>query len=234
MRGITWLLQVFLSSRAGSGKRWQVAQCCLASASARLRSTGGASAWPSAGASSRGRPARHISSKKERINNTPLSPLGQARSKREKRTSALFRDDCLFFKFSTRKRLPFWITVWPSASSFPRMASMPPGYFGMICPSLLSVRHYGVMRLRPCCANSTAAYAAIQEKMPVLIGQVKSVFCFFASAVRSSLMEVSLPFGTFFISASTSSGAGITKPPSPSFVKSLGSRSLVFQLMLSP
>jgi len=78
---------------------------------------------------------------KERINTTPLSPLGQARSKREKRTSVLFRDDCLFFKFSTRKCLAFWVTVWPSASSFPRMASMPPGYFGMIRPSLLSVRH---------------------------------------------------------------------------------------------
>ena len=60
---------------------------------------------------------------------------------------------------------------------------MPPGYFGLICPSLLSVRQYGVMRLRPCCANSTAAYAAIHEKMPVVIGQVKSVLCFFASAV---------------------------------------------------
>ena len=42
------------------------------------------------------------------------------------------------------------------------------------------------------------AYAAIHEKMPVVIGQVKSVLCFFASAVRSSLMVVSLPFGTFF------------------------------------
>ena len=85
---------------------------------------------------------------------------------------------------------------------------MPPGYFGLICPSLLSVRQYGVMRLRPCCANSSAAYAAIHEKIPVVIGQVKSVLCFFASAVRSSLMVVSLPLGTFFISASTSSGAG--------------------------
>ena len=103
------------------------------------------------------------------------------------------------------------------------MASMPPGYFGMICPSLLSVRQCGVMRLRPCCANSPAAYAAIHEKMPVVIGQVKSVLCFSASAVRSLLMVVSLPFGTFFISASTSSGAGITKPPSPNFLENLPS-----------
>ena len=57
-------------------------------------------------------------------------------------------------------------------------------------------------------------------------------------------MVVSLPLGTFFISASTSSGAGMTNRPSPNFFenlpsplspyfgKSLESWSLAFQLML--
>ena len=70
------------------------------------------------------------------------------------------------------------MTVWPSASSFSWMASMPPGYFGLIYPSLLSVLQYGVMRLRPWWAISSAAWAAIHEKMPVVIGQAKSVLCF--------------------------------------------------------
>ena len=101
------------------------------------------------------------------------------------------------------------------------MPSMPPGYFGLICPSFLSVRQYGVMRLRPCCANSSAACAAIHGKMPVVIGQVKSVRCFFTSAVLSSLMLVSLPLGTFFISESTSSGEGMMNLPSPNFFENL-------------
>jgi len=57
--------------------------------------------------------------------------------------------------------------------------------------------------------------------MPVVIGQAKSVLCFLASAVRSSLMVVSLPLGTFLISASTSSGAGMTNRPSPNFLENL-------------
>ena len=125
------------------------------------------------------------------------------------------------------------MTVWPSASSFPRMASPPPGYLGLICPSLLSVRQYGVIRLRPCRAISSAALAAIHEKMPVVIGQAKSVLCFLANAVRSSLMMVSLPLGTFLISASTSSGARMTNRPSPLspyLDKSLESQSLAVQL----
>jgi len=77
------------------------------------------------------------------------------------------------------------------------------------------------MRLRPCCANSSAACAAIHEKMPVVIGQMKSVRCFFASAVLSSFMLVSLPLGTFFISESTSSGEGMTNLPSPNFLENL-------------
>ena len=88
-------------------------------------------------------------------------------------------------------------------------------------PVALELAPVGVMRLRPCCANSSAAYAAIHEKIPVVIGQVKSVLCFFASAGRGSLMVVSLPLGTFFISASTSSGAGMTNLPSPNFLGNL-------------
>ena len=170
MRGITWLLQVFLSSRAGSGKRWQVAQCCRASASARLRSTGGASAWPSAGASSRGRANRQVSNKNERTNTAPLSPLGQARSKREKRTSALFRDDGLFFKFSTRKRLAFWITVWPSASSFPRIPSMPPGYFGLDLSVALELAPVRGDAFASLLRQLVHQHTRRSTKMPVVIG----------------------------------------------------------------
>ena len=46
------------------------------------------------------------------------------------------------------------------------------------------------------------------RKIPVLIGQAKLVSFFLESAVRGKLMVVSLPLGTFFISASTSMWGG--------------------------
>jgi len=88
---------------------------------------------------------------------------------------------------------------------------------------LLSVRQYGVMRLRPCRDYSSAAWAAIHEKIPVVIRQTKSVWCILDRAVRSALMVVSLPLGTFFISESTSIGVGITNQPSPNFLENLPS-----------
>src|ERR1051325_11134229 len=51
--------------------------------------------------------------------------------------------------------------------------------------------------------------------MPVVIGHAKVTLCFTASAARSSLIVASLPRGTCFINASTSSGAGMTIVPSP-------------------
>ena len=131
------------------------------------------SAWPSAGASNRGRPARHISSKKERINTAPLSPLGQARSKREKRTSALFRDDGLFFKILHEEA--FGLLDHRVALGFEFFADGLDAAWVLRVdlPVALERAPLGVMRLRPCCANSSAAYAATHEKIPVVIGQVK-------------------------------------------------------------
>ena len=51
--------------------------------------------------------------------------------------------------------------------------------------------------------------------MPVVIGQAIVAPCFFASALRMASIVVSLPRRTFFIAASTSSGAGMTNVPSP-------------------
>ena len=74
-------------------------------------------------------------------------------------------------------------------------------------------------------------------------GKVRLVFAGERSA--KLVVVVSLPLGTFFISASTSSGAGMTNRPSPNFFenlpsplspyfgKSLESWSLAFQLILT-
>ena len=64
-------------------------------------------------------------------------------------------------------------------------------------------------------AASAAALAAIQAKMPVVIGQQTSTPCCFASAARISLMVINFPFGTRRMMASTSSGAGTTMVPVP-------------------
>jgi hypothetical protein len=71
------------------------------------------------------------------------------------------------------------------------------------------------MRFIPLAASSSAACAAIQAKMPVVMGQAMSTLCFFARVARISLMVMSFPRGTFFMIASTSTGAGITIVPSP-------------------
>src|SRR6478735_7619013 len=49
--------------------------------------------------------------------------------------------------------------------------------------------------------------------MPVVIGQAVVALCFLASVFRMASIVVSLPRRTFFMRASTSSGAGITKVP---------------------
>src|SRR5208282_1926778 len=95
------------------------------------------------------------------------------------------------------------------------MPSTPPGYLGFNSPPVLSVRQKGVMRLAPAASASAAACAAIHEKIPVVMGQAKSVLCFLASALRSSLIVTTRPLGTCFISASTSRGAGMTNVPVP-------------------
>src|SRR5688572_9519442 len=79
------------------------------------------------------------------------------------------------------------------------------------------------MRLAPAAAASSAALAAIQAKMPVVMGQAMVVPCFLAKAARSSLMLVSLPLGTLSMSSLTSMGAGTTKVPVPQRVLSLPS-----------
>src|SRR5687767_4471988 len=79
------------------------------------------------------------------------------------------------------------------------------------------------MRFAPAAAASSAALAAIQAKMPVVMGQAMVVPCFLARAARSSLMLVSLPLGTLSMSSLTSIGAGTTKVPVPQRVRSLPS-----------
>src|SRR5215469_34673 len=71
------------------------------------------------------------------------------------------------------------------------------------------------MRFAPLASASSAACAAIQEKIPVVIGQANVALCLVANATRSSLMVASFHLGTCFINASTSSGAGTTIVPSP-------------------
>src|SRR5437764_13141399 len=53
--------------------------------------------------------------------------------------------------------------------------------------------------------------------MPVVIGQAVLALCFLASVWRIWLIVISLPLGTFFISESTSVGAGTTNVPVPMF-----------------
>src|SRR5215472_14006895 len=71
------------------------------------------------------------------------------------------------------------------------------------------------MRLAPSSSASAAACAAIHAKIPVVIGQAKLALWLVASAARNSLIVTSLPLGTCFISASTSSGDGMTIFPRP-------------------
>jgi hypothetical protein len=111
-------------------------------------------------------------------------------------------------------------------------------------PPVFSVRQYGVIRRAPSASASSAACAAIQAKIPVVIGQAIVAPCFFASAFRRASIVVSLPSLTFFIAASTSRGAGITNVPRPhrfdivasisaTFGRSLSSASFSRQLFLA-
>src|SRR5262245_11675581 len=92
---------------------------------------------------------------------------------------------------------------------------MPPGYLGFSSPPDFNVRQYGVMFFAPAAAASSAACAAIQAEMPVVMGQAISVLCFFARAALISLIVISRPFGTVFMIASTCFGAGMTIVPVP-------------------
>ena len=71
------------------------------------------------------------------------------------------------------------------------------------------------MSLSPLCFRSSAALAAIQAKMPVVMGQPIVALCFLARAARMSLIVMSFPVGTVLIISSTSIGAGITTVPVP-------------------
>jgi hypothetical protein len=80
----------------------------------------------------------------------------------------------------------------------------------------------------PSAASSSAAWAAIQAKMPVVIGQQTFTPCFAASSLRMSVMVMSLPWGMRFMIASTSSGAGMTIVPRPQRVVILPSTRPIF------
>src|SRR3972149_2592406 len=78
----------------------------------------------------------------------------------------------------------------------------------------------------PFCFCSSAALAAIQANMPVVMGQPIVAWCFLARAARISFMVVTLPLGVFLIISSTSTGAGITTVPFPQ-------RLLIFSVIFS-
>jgi ABC-type transport system involved in cytochrome c biogenesis permease component len=88
-----------------------------------------------------------------------------------------------------------------------------------------------VMSVSPPCYRSSAAWAATQAKMPVVMGQPIVALCFLASAKRMSLIVMSFPAGTFLISSSTSIGAGITTVPVPQRLLIL---SVIFSTLGSP
>src|SRR5882762_5052730 len=92
---------------------------------------------------------------------------------------------------------------------------MPPGYLGFNSPPERRVRQYGVTRPPLARAASAAAFAAIQAKIPVVIGQPIVTLCLDASSARISLIVISFPFGTLRMISSTSLGAGITIVPTP-------------------
>jgi len=73
------------------------------------------------------------------------------------------------------------------------------------------------MSVLHCSFCSSAALAAIQAKIPVVMGQPIVAWCLVARAWRISFIVVSLPLGTFLINWSTSTGAGITTVPGPHF-----------------
>src|SRR5262249_23126948 len=71
------------------------------------------------------------------------------------------------------------------------------------------------MSVSPARAASSAAWAAIQAKIPEVIGQPTVALCFLATRARISLIVITFPAGTFRMMASTSRGAGMAHVPFP-------------------
>src|SRR5579884_1135883 len=110
---------------------------------------------------------------------------------------------------------------------------MPPGYLGFNSPRALRVRQNGVMRACLAASDSAAAWAAIQAKMPVAIGQQIVAPCRRASTFLIWSIVVSFPLGTRRISSSTSRGAGMTQVPAPHRLLCAGPISTTFGQSLS-
>lgn len=83
----------------------------------------------------------------------------------------------------------FYVLLFPIVS----FVLPPPGYFSFIIPPAFSVRQYGVIFFLPSATSSSAAPAAIQAKIPVVIGQLIVAQCFRASLSRIWFMVISLP-----------------------------------------
>jgi len=238
MRGITWLVHVFLSSRSGSGKRWHVMQYWRANASALARSTGSA-VWPSANHPSQARAAGSTIRCWSRAGTPPLSPLGQRQGKLLE-----FWDDCFFLEIRHKKSFAFLDDR--VALGLELFAN------GLDAAGILRVDLSVALERAPIRRDVFAALLGHlvggmggdprEDAGGDRAGEVGLVF--FDNAARSLLMVVSLLLGTFFINASTSSGAGMTNRPCPNFLenlpsplssylgKSLESLSLATQLML--
>src|SRR5262249_38484925 len=71
------------------------------------------------------------------------------------------------------------------------------------------------MSLSPARAASSAACAAIQAKIPAVIGQPMVALCFLATIRRVPLIVVDFLCGTLRMMASTSRGAGMAQVPLP-------------------
>jgi hypothetical protein len=120
---------------------------------------------------------------------------------------------------STKRRLPRRMMRCPSFAKLRRWPATPPGYLGLISPVDFKVRHHGVKRFFPSAAASSAAWAAIYAKMPVVIGQAIVARCLRASRLRISSMVITLPRGTRRMIRSTSIGAAMTNVPSPQLLR---------------
>src|SRR4030095_3089283 len=136
-------------------------------------------------------------------------------------------------KSCTNHRLPLFTIACPSDCNRAESAGIPPGYFGFSSPFAFSVRQYGVISASPALAASSAAYAAIQAKIPVVIGHAIVVPCLAASAASRFSIVVNFPRGTLRIRASTSCGAGITIVPLPKRAAYLPSSLMTFGRFLS-
>src|SRR5215471_21284622 len=127
-----------------------------------------------------------------------------------------------FSNSATKNFLPRLTILCPSALRCLARAGIPPGYFSLSWPPSFRVRQYGVILLEPSAAASSAALAAIQAKIPVVMGQPIVARCLLAREERIWLMVVRRPRGTRLISASTSLGEGMTTVPLPQRALMLG------------